>query len=334
MRILVLGGTSFLSKAVAFDAARRGHDVMCAARGRSGAVPDGAQLISLDRNEPDALRPLAGERFDAVVDVATMALPWVRDALDALGARAGHWTFVSSINAYADTATMHQTPASPLLDPITGDVVVDPADMAEQEPDFNGGVKVACENAVREEMGDDRAFFPRAGAITGPGDYMGRLGYWSARFHRGGRVVIPDTPEQPIQHVDVRDLATWIVDAAEQRISGAYDAVGPVFDLGPFLREIAEEAGTGDTELIPVAPEKLTEAGVSPWGGPRSLPLWLPRSHYGLAAHDATSSWEAGLRIRPLADTIEATLAEELAHGLDRPRDLGLTAEQEAALLA
>jgi 2'-hydroxyisoflavone reductase len=330
MRVLVLGGTSFLSKEVARNALTRGHEVVCAARGRSGAVPDGARLVAVDRNEPGGVKTLAGKKFDAVVDVATGSLGWVRDALTVLAGRARHWTFVSSINAYSDTATMHQTADADLLKPAT---TTDHVEMADLTPEIHGGIKVASENAVRDAT-DDRAFLVRPGLITGPGDYMDRFGYWPARFSRGGRVVVPDNPGQPIQHIDVRDLAAWIVTAGEQRLTGAYDAVGPVLELGPTLRDIAALVAADGTELVPVSPDKLFAAGVTPWGGPRSLPLWLPPSHYGVVSHDAASAWAAGLHPRSLADTVEAALAEERARGLDRPRTAGLTIEEEAALLA
>lgn len=152
-RWLVLGGTRFLSAAVAATALARGHEVVCAARGESGAVPDGATLVRVDRNEPGALEPLRGRQFDAVVDVATMSLPWVRAALDALVPTAGHWTFVSSVSVYADPSRPGQTVDAPLL--------------AAGDPDDYGSVKVACENAVREAVGG-RAFVVRAGLICGP----------------------------------------------------------------------------------------------------------------------------------------------------------------------
>jgi hypothetical protein len=95
-------------------------------------------------------------------------------------------------------------------------------------------------------------------------------------FARGGQAVIPDTPHQPVQHIDVRDLAAWIVTAAEQRLAGTYDAVGPVLELGPVLHETAKLVGAADLELVPIDPDTLIKAGINPWGGPRSLPLWLP----------------------------------------------------------
>jgi nucleoside-diphosphate-sugar epimerase len=196
-----------------------------------------------------------------------------------------------------------------------------------------GGIKVASENAVRERMGSDRAFVVRPGIISGPGDQMDRFGYWAARFARGGRAVVPDTPHQPIQHIDVRDLAAWIVTAGEQRLGGTYDAIGPVLELGPVLRETAELVGADDLELVPLAPDILTEAGVNPWGGPTSLPLWLPVAKHGLVAHDPTPALAAGLTPRPLADTVHTALADEHTRGLDRARTAGLTPAEEQALL-
>src|SRR6266542_1214107 len=117
MRLLVLGGTVFVGYTVAAEALRRGHEVVCAARGTSGSVPPGATLVAVDRDSPDGLKPLAGERFDAVVDVAKMSYPWVSRALDTLADGAGHWTFVSSVNAYAEMSIPGQKPGAPTLEP-------------------------------------------------------------------------------------------------------------------------------------------------------------------------------------------------------------------------
>lgn len=327
MRILVLGGTVFLSHAIAAAAVAGGHEVLCAARGVGGEVPDGTRLVRVDRDVPGALDGLRGERFDAVVDVARMSLPWVRDAVAALAGTAGHWTFVSSISAYADHATLGQGVGAPLLAPRTEPVTAEVA----EDPDTYGAVKVASEDAVRDVTD---ALVVRAGLVCGPGDRSDRFGYWPARFARGGRAAVPDAPEHPAQLVDVRDLAEWVVRCAQARVTGTFDACGPRSTLGAVLDEIAEAVGAPDLVRVPVPPADLAAAGVQPWAGPRSLPLWLPASHVGLAAHDTAPAAAAGLSCRPVAETARAALAYERSLGLDRERRAGLAAAEEAALLA
>jgi 2'-hydroxyisoflavone reductase len=330
MRLLVLGGTKFVGHAIAAEAVRRGHEVVCAARGESGSVPAGAKLVGIDRNSPDGLEPLAGERFDGVLDVATMSHTWVARALDVLADDAAHWTFISSVSAYADMSVPGQTAASPVLEPREehfdrdGDAPVDPK--------LYGQIKVASENEVRDRMGD-RAFVVRPGLITGPGDDHDRFGYWPARMLRGGRVLVPDAPNLLTQIIDVRDLATWCVTAAEQRLAGTYDAISTPIPLPEMLATIVSTVGV-DVELVAASPEALTAANVDYWAGPRSLPLWLPDSYAGMAAHDPAESLRAGMTIRPLPDSVLAALDHERALGLDRPRKAGLTPDEEAEILA
>ncbi|WP_340563531.1 NAD-dependent epimerase/dehydratase family protein [Streptomyces sp. GSL17-111] len=331
MRLLVLGGTVFLGHEVAAEAVRRGHDVVCAARGTSGSVPDGATLVRVNRDTDSGLAPLAVERFDAVVDMAPISYPWVRRALQALAGSAGHWTFVSTINVYADTATVGQRADAALVDPVPEQSSRELRDGDLEGSQRYGAIKVAGENAVRETMGE-RAFVVRPGLIVGPGDPYDPFGYWPARFARGGRVLVPDVPKQPVQYIDVRDLAGWIVDAGERGLAGDYDGVGPAQLLPDLLAEIAAAVGA-PVELVPASSERLTEAGVNQWSGRRSLPLWLGPSHHGLGGRDAQPSLDAGLRIRPLADTVASVLAWERERGLDRPRNAGLTLAEEAELL-
>ena len=333
MRLLVLGGTIFVGHVVAAEAVRRGHEVVCAARGESGGVPDGARLVRVDRDADDGLAALTGD-FDAVVDVSPLSYPWVDRALQAFAGRAGHWSFVSTVNVYADDDTPGQTPATgPLVPPL--------AEHATREEMFArgeagvllyGGIKVASENAVRERMGD-HAFVVRPGLITGSWDRSDRFGYWPGRFARGGRVVVPDVPDQLIQHLDVRDLASWIVDAGEKDIAGTYDGIGPSRLLPGLLADVAAAVGT-DVELVPVAPSVLAAAEVNPWGGPRSLPMWAPPDHAGFLDHDPAPSLAAGMRVRPLADTVADTLARERELGLDRERKAGLSPAEEQEILA
>ncbi|HEV7788561.1 MAG TPA: NAD-dependent epimerase/dehydratase family protein [Pseudonocardia sp.] len=379
MRILVLGGTVFLSHAVAVEALARGHRVSCLARGVSGSVPAGARLLVADRNEPGALgAAVGGESFDAVVDVATMSLPWVSEALAALAGSVAHWTFISSVNVYADKATPGQGVDAPLLSPYVSSAGAATPDV---DPDLYGAAKVASENAVLSAFGE-RAFVVRAGLLVGPGDPHDRFGYWPARFSRGGRTIVPDALDQPFQYLDVRDLAAWVVSAAERGLGGVFDGAGPRRTLGEVLRGIAsavgasspealgpgsgpgalEPGGSGpgapgpDTlepggsgpggsavadpkggapalELVAASPSALLDAGVTPWAGPRSLPLWLPPTHYGFLSRDTSPALAAGLSARPLAESASDALAYERSLGLDRPRLAGLSAADEADLL-
>jgi nucleoside-diphosphate-sugar epimerase len=327
MRLLVLGGTVFLGHTVAAEALRRGHEGVCAARGTGGEVPAGARLVRVDRNEPDGLAPLADERFDAVVDVATVSYPWVRDAVRVLGPNAGHWTFVSTINVYADAMTLGQSVGAPLLEPRQEDGTRPDAD-----PDLYGAVKVASENEVLAHL-EDRAFIVRPGLITGPNDRSDRFGYWPGRFARGGLVLLPPTEGQLTQHIDVRDLAAWIVDAGEQCLTGVYDGIGPARPLTGLLDEIREMLAPADTETVTATEEQLRDNEVQYFGGPKSLPLWLPPTHLGFTSHDAAPAMAAGLRIRPFEDAVRGALAVEDELGFDRERKSGLTPAQEKELL-
>jgi 2'-hydroxyisoflavone reductase len=324
MRVLVFGGTVFLSRAVAERARDRGHDVTVANRGRSGPAPDGVRQVRVDRDDPEGLAPLAdGAAFDAVVDVARQP-GHVRAALALLGDRAGHWTFVSSGSVYADNATPGQrVDGAPVLDPHTGD---------DDSAATYGPRKVACEDAVRAAVGD-RAFTCRAGLIVGPGDAVDRYGYWPLRLARGGEILAPGSPDDAVQVVDVRDLAAWIVRAAEGGLAGTFDGVGPVSTLADFFARVAE--GLAVTPTLTWVDQAFLQAhGVDPWMGPRSLPLWLPMPEYaGLMSRDGSPSFDAGLVTRPLPETARDTLAWERAVAGRHQLAAGLTAEEEADLL-
>ncbi|WNV91206.1 NAD-dependent epimerase/dehydratase family protein [Umezawaea sp. Da 62-37] len=327
MRILVLGGTVFLSKAVAAESVRRGHEVLCAARGTTGAVPDGAELVVVDRDRPGALEVLRGEHFDAVVDVAKMSVNWVREALHVLGDSAPHWTFVSSCSVYQDHSKAGQSVESPTLPPLEDDP------SAPFDANRYGSVKVASEHAVLDAVGD-RAFVLRAGLITGPGDPSDRFGYWPARMSQGGQVAVPDAPDQAASHVDVRDLAAWIVDSAENRLVGTFDGTGPSEPLSFFLGEIAGAVAPQGTELVRVPLDVLERLRIAPWAGPRSMPLWLTDSHLAMMFRDARPAMAAGLRVRSVGDTARDSLAYEYELGIDRVRRAGLTASEEYELLS
>jgi nucleoside-diphosphate-sugar epimerase len=321
VKILVLGGSVFLSKAVAAEAVARGHDVTCANRGTSGAVPEAATLARWDRSEP-VPGELAETAYDAVVDVARIP-SWVRTAVGTWPD--AHWVFVSTVNVYPDPHPPFGTPAtSPLREPLTEDA--DP----KSSPEAYGRMKVACEDTVR--AGAATATVIRPGLIVGPDDPTGRFTYWPARLADGGEALAGGTPEDRLQVIDVRDLATWIVTCAEQRTTGDYDGVGEILAVGDLLAQVAAGVGA-EPHLTWVPQDALTEQGVEPWAGPDSLPLWLPRPEYdGMAAHDPTPSYAAGLVLRPVTDTARDTLA--WLRATPDAVVTGMSRDQEAEVLA
>lgn len=318
MRLLILGGTQFLGRAIARHACAAGHDVTCAARGVAGAAPDGARFVRLDRDEPDGLAPLAGQEFDAVVEVSRHP-GQVRRAVAALRQRTAHWTFVSTVSVYADNRTIAQRAGAAALRAPTA------LEVERSTEESYGAAKVACEQAVGEN-----AFICRAGLIVGPEDPTGRFTYWPTRLARGGEVLAPGAPEDAVQFIDVRDLAQWIVRAAQLRLTGVYDGIGPSRPRGEVLTECADAVGARCT-LTWVNRAFLETHEVKPWSGARSLPLWLPLPEYaGFATRDTTPARDAGLTVRPLAQSARDTLA--WARAANGPVT-GLTAEEERSVL-
>lgn len=330
MKLLVLGGSVFLSRAVAEEAVRRGHEVTCACRGSSGSVPDGARHVVTDRAAglPEEL----GAAYDAVVDVGRHP-SWVRAAVERFPD--AHWVFVSTINVYADDATPGGGPGTlPLRDPVHEDV-----DLRE-DPEAYGPMKVACEQAVL--AGAASATVVRPGLIVGPGDPSGRFAYWPARLadtDAHPEVLVPGSADDSVQVIDVRDLAAWLVTLAEERRAGTFDGTGRATTRAAFTDAVAAAArGLGrhdptSTTFTAVPQEFLLEQEVEPWMGPRSVPIWLPLPEYaGLMAHDVTAAYDAGLVTRPLVETARDTL-RWLAAEPDAPVT-GWSREDEAKVLA
>ncbi len=328
MRILVLGGTVFLSRTVAEFARDCGHEVTCAARGVSGSPPEGVEFVRVDRDEPDGLAPLGVTEFDAVIDVEVQSPTRVRRALAALGPQAGHWTYVSSGSVYADEKATGQDAASaPVVPPA-------PEGSDETDRELYGPFKVACEAAVREAVGN-RAFICRAGLIVGPRDVSDRFGYWPARLAGGGEVLVPGQPADLVQYVDVRDLAEWIVHCGQNRVVGTFDAVGAPQPWGEAIEAMATAVGGSEVKLTWVPGAWLAERGVQPWSGPDSLPLWLPLPAYaGFMSRDVSASLKAGLTTRSTEEIATAALDWERVLGLDRDRRSGITRDRETELLA
>ena len=319
--VLVLGGTSWVGGQIAHEAIARGHDVTCLARGESGNVPDGAAFVRADRADPQAYDQVSDRPWDIVIDVARQP-GQVRSAVSALGAAATHWTLVSTGSVYADQSGP-LTEDSPVLDPIEADVA---------GPEQYGEGKVACEEAVRHLH---RHLIVRAGLLGGPGDRSDRLGHYAARFALAGDgpVLVPGVPDQPMQVLDVHDLARWIMASAEGGATGTVHGAGERTTVGELVALSAEAAGFTGEQVI--ADESwLREHGVEEWMGPRSLPLWLPQSHHGMGLMDDARALAYGLERRPLLDTVAATLEDERERGLGRERKAGLSRADELALIA
>jgi nucleoside-diphosphate-sugar epimerase len=326
MRILVLGGSIFLSRAVAEQAVHRGHDVTCASRGVSGPAPAGARTVVWDRTE-DVPPELAATSYDAVVDVARMP-SWVRRGVAAWPG--AHWLLVSTVSVYDLDAPAGPDGRRPVVDARHEDVDL------RQEPEAYGSLKVACEEAVRD--GAASAMVVRPGLIGGPGDPSGRFTYWPARLADGGDVLAGGLPTELTQVIDVRDLAAWLVTLVEERREGTLDAVGAPTPFGELLAEVAAGVGA-DSSPTWVPDEFLTAHGVAPWMGPGSLPMWIPRSapDRPVPAVDPRPALAAGLVLRPLAESARDTLAwlrasaDAATTGIDRVREAEVLAAWRAA---
>lgn len=325
MRILILGGTAFLSAEIARQAVADGHSVTCLARGSTAAPPAGAHWITADRSEGVAAYSEAEKEWDAVIEVA-------RDpqhagaALESLGDRAAHWTFVSSCSVYADHSVPGGSEDARLLDPLP--------DGTPFSPEVYGEAKSAIE-ALTLRMRP--AHLCRAGLISGPGDGTDRYGYWPARFARAaagrnGPVLVPDIPDAATQIIDVRDLAAWILYAAGQGITEPLNAVGAVVPFREYIDE--SQRLTGATDTVNASEEWLISEGVAPWAGRDSLPLWLPPEHEGFCARSNSAAVARGLTLRPWQDTLRDTLEDERSRGLDRERKAGLSPATERRLVA
>jgi nucleoside-diphosphate-sugar epimerase len=327
MQLLILGGTAWLGRTIAMTAVERGHQVTCLARGQAGPPAEGATLVPVDRADPTAYDQVRDRDWDAVVEISWQP-GFVRGALAALGDRARHWTYVSSCSVYADQSRPGNDESAPLLPALTGDV-------AEREQ--YGEAKVACEDASRAAVGD-RLVVARSGLIAGPGDRSDRVGAWVARFARavedGEPVLVPDAPDQPVQAVDVRDLAGWIVGSAEAGRVGTYNASGPVLSFPELIALSRSVAGhTGPVALVD--PDWLAEQQVEEFMGPESVALWLHDPEWaGFSSRDTSAITRAGLTTRGLDQTLADTLPWERELGLDRPRNAGLSAARERELLA
>jgi 2'-hydroxyisoflavone reductase len=332
VHILIIGGGVFLGAAALNAALANGHTVTVFNRGRARSVwPDGVDVLSGDRSAE--LGALAGRRFDAVIDTCGYVPADVQRSAEALRA-SGCYLFVSSVSAYATT---HQVPVAE-TDPLAA---FDTIARDDRDMQHYGAQKAACEAEVTRVFGE-HALIVRPGLIVGPDDRSGRFSHWPWRAASGGVMLVPDVAaSEPLQFIDVRDLGEWMVALLEHGARGAFNATGPAggthigwSTLIDACRAEAHRRGLPMADVQRVGQAFLLEHRVEPWS---ELPLWLPSTdpeYAGFNRIDIGRAEGAGLRIRPLAETIAAVLDEGVPGSDDKRRAGKLTREREAQLLA
>ncbi|MEU3368951.1 NAD-dependent epimerase/dehydratase family protein [Streptomyces sp. NPDC006660] len=324
----MLGGTQFVGRAVTVAALARGHEVTVFHRGHH-EPPAPAVSLRGDRTEPGGLAALADGTWDVVVDTWSSAPASVRDTARLLAGRAKRYVYVSSLSVYR-----HPTPR-------TAD---ERAPLVEGSPDEAGVVpypqaKRGGELAAVAEFGAERTVLARAGLILGPWENIGRLPWWLGRAARGGAMLAPGPRDLGIQYIDCRDLAEWILDAAQGGLHGAYNLVSPPghATMGSLLDACVRVTGG---RAVPrwTDPEAILAAGIEPW---LQLPVWVPPGEQHDTVHGTAvaKALAAGLRCRPVEETVADTWAWLRSIGgtapqrPDRPR-VGLDPETEAKVLA
>jgi len=314
MRILILGGTSFVGRAIVDDLLTGGHELTLFSRGKTGTE----LFPQLDRRTGDRdsgdYASLADGTWDAVVDVSGYVPRHVGEAGDALKGRAGRYLFISTGSVYDRT----KAPSG-----MTEDAARLPPERRTEEStnDTYGPLKVACEDDVVARYGKD-ATIVRPGIVAGPYDPTDRFTYWVRRAAGGGAVAVPGRLDQPVQVVDSRDLARLVTRLLTDDLPGTYNAVGPrdAVTLGELVQACAAAAGTA-VELVPV------ETGPG-------FPLVLPDASWDVMFRRSRAAADAaGMPATPLETTAADVLAWDRERG-EPALGVGMSAEREAELLA
>ena len=324
MRILVLGGTIFLGRHLVERALARGHTVTLFNRGQHNPdlFPAVARLYG-DRTRD--LSALAGHRWDAVIDTGGYHPRDVRRVAEQLTGQTDHYTFVSSLSVYPEETAPGADEEAP-VQPLAGD-----PEATEVTGETYGPLKALCEQAAEEAL-PGHVLTVRPGLIVGPWDPSDRFTYWPVRIQRGGAVLAPGEATDPVQFIDVRDLAGWMLQMIEAGQTGIYNATGPEQPLarGTLLETCRTVTGS-DATFTWVDEAFLLEQAVAPY---TAMPLWVPSVYAGFDRFAIGKALAAGLHCRPLAETVADTLAWHETRPPGAILCAGLTAQREQELLA
>jgi 2'-hydroxyisoflavone reductase len=338
LKILVLGGTGLIGPPMVEYALARGHELTLFNRGKTNThlFPD-VERLKGDRNDDISAiekEVAGGRKWDVVID-NTASLPrWVSESAGLLADAADLYLYTSSISAYADSST-------PGADETAAVGQISPEDEAEVNTNKDitgenyGPLKARCEEEARTAF-PDKAIVVRPGLIVGPGDYSDRFTYWPVRVFKGGEVMAPGTPDDPVQFIDCRDLGEWYIRLVEAKAVGTYNGVGPrsPMSIGGMLHGI-RAAVDNEISFTWVDADFLDKHEVAPW---MHMTVWVPPvgEYAGFSTSSIQRALDAGLTFRPLADTAKATVDYWNSLPEDRraqPR-AGLPAEREKEVLA
>lgn len=334
LRILILGGTGFLGPHQVRYALSRGHTVTLFNRGRRPQEwPAEVEQLTGDRNE-GALDALKGREWDVCIDNPTSIPFWVRDVGKVLKGKVGQYVFVSTISVYAASTALDADESAPLATYEGKDVMKETQASLRANMGLYGPLKAACEREAQKRFGD-RATIVRPGLIVGPGDESDRFTYWPVRLAAGGDVVAPGDGSDPVQFIDARDLAEWMIRLVEAKGTGVYNATGPDYTMRTDAMLYGIRAtNTAGARLHWLPADFLEAQKVAPW---RDMPVWLPGTGEtaGFARRSIARAVGAGLTFRPLAATAADTLAWFRQQPAERQAKLGagLAKEREAEVL-
>ncbi|MBV8197426.1 MAG: hypothetical protein JO263_04785 [Candidatus Eremiobacteraeota bacterium] len=321
MIVLVLGGTKFLGRHIVERLAATGHRVVCFHRGRTtAALPGGVEERHGDRDKD--FSAVHAEHWDAIVDTSGYRPEQLQRSLDL---QTDRYLFVSSVSAYRDLSIAGITEDAPTIEEF------DPSD----EAAVYGGNKAACERLVIERRGDASTIL-RPGLIAGRWDFTDRFTYWCERFVRGGTVLAPGPPDRLVQFIDAADIAEFVEHAIVEGIGGTFNVVGPAMPatmqtLLDDCATVADSRNAPPSTVVWTDGAYLKEEGVQEW---TELPLWITDPQYaGLLQVSGSKALEAGLRLRPTAQTIE-TVVDWIARDQRPVNRAGMTPERELELLA